>query len=126
MSAIANVVIADAVPANKTLYPLSAGIAESVWQERAAVSMAGNRRLSAGVSLSHSKRPTDRVNVLFKCPKEALVDGLTTVVNTGVFEGHLVIPEDWTDTERNNFATEVANLMTNAVVKDLARRNVPY
>lgn len=126
MAAIANVVVADAVPANKTLYPLSAGIAESSWQERAAVSMAGNRTLKAGLSLSHSKRPTDRVALLYKAPKEASVNGLTTVVNTGVFDVNYVIPEDWTATERLNFATECATLVATTMVKDLVGRNAVY
>jgi len=124
MSDIANVVIADAVPANKTLYPLFSGLASS-WQERAAVSMAGNRKLSLNVSLSHSKRPTDRVDVLYKAPKEALVDGKTTVVSTGVAEIHYVIPEDWSITERLNFATEVGNLAGSLVLKQAAQRDVP-
>lgn len=125
MSAIANVVAVDSVPANKTLYPLSASLGESNWVERAANAVAANRTLRTGLSLSHSKRPTDRVFVLYKAPKEALVDTRWTVDSTGVFEGNFVIPDHWTTLERLNFATEVASVIANQAVKLSVQRDPP-
>lgn len=126
MAAIANVVIADAVPANKTLYPLSASVASSTYNERAANSVAANRSLEVRLSLAHSKRPTDRVTTIYACPKEVQVNGVWTVVSIARSTREDVIPADWTDAERNNFMTELASLANTAAVKNTGRRDPAY
>lgn len=125
MSAIANVVAVDSVPANKTLYPLSASLSESNWTERAANAVAANRTLRTGLNLSHSKRPTDRVFVLYKAPKETQVDGRWVLDSTGVFEGNFIIPDHWTTLERRNFAAEVASVVAGQAVKLSVERDPP-
>jgi anion-transporting ArsA/GET3 family ATPase len=126
MSAIANVVVADATPTNHTLYPLSASIASSKYADQAANIMSGNRTLELKLSLASKTRATDRVTVLFASPKEQEVDGVWGVASIGRATLEYVIPEDWTSTERNHFATEVASLAANAVVKALTKRDPPY
>jgi hypothetical protein len=126
MSAIANLVVADATPTNKTLYPLSASIASSMYAERSANSVAGNRTADVGLSLASAKRPTDRVTAKYNSPKEQLVDGAYVVSGIGRATIEYVVPQDWTDTERNHFATEVANYAASAAVMNTVKRDPAY
>jgi hypothetical protein len=126
MSAIANLVVADATPANKTLYPLSASIASSLYAERAANTVAGNRTADVGLSLASAKRLTDRVTAKYNVPKEVLTDGAYVVTGTARATIEYVIPVDWSETERNHFATEVANFAASAAVKNTVKRDPAY
>jgi hypothetical protein len=126
MSAIANLVVADATPANKTLYPLSASIASCLYNERAANSVAGNRTADVRLSLASSRRKTDRITVVYASPKEAQVDGVWVVDSIARANVQYVIPVDWTETERNHFAAEVASLAGTAAVKNTVKRDPGY
>lgn len=127
MAAIANFVVADATPTNTTLYPLRAGLESSIWVGRGAATVAGNRKLETKLSLATARRKTDRVTVLFASPREVLVDANTLVQDVARFAGEFVIPDTWTETQRNNFAHEVASTVAAAVIKNIVKnRDVPY
>lgn len=127
MAAIANFTVADATPTNTTLYPLRAGLESSIWVGRSAATVDGNKKLEAKLSLATSRRPTDRVTVLYASPREVLVDANTLVQDIGRFAGEFVIPLTWTETQRNHFAFEVASAITAAVIKNIVKnRDVPY
>jgi hypothetical protein len=126
MAAISTVVIADAVPANKTLYPLSASMASSTYNERAANTIGGNRSLEVRLSLAHSKRPTDRVTTVYASPKEVQIDGVWTVQSIARSVREDVIPVDWTETDRNNFYAELASLANAPAVKNTGKRDPAY
>jgi hypothetical protein len=126
MPAIANVVVADATPANKTLYPMSASVASSKFLERAANIAAGNRSLELKMSLAAGTRKTDRITVLYARPYEVLVDGVYVVNDVMRFSGEFVIAESVPTTERNHFATEVKNLMALAGIAGYVANRDPY
>lgn len=126
MSAIANVVLADSVPVNKTLYPIQASVDKSMHIERAANSASGNRTLTIGLSMAHSKRPTDRVTVQYASPKEAQVDGVWTVVGVRRCTIEYVLLADDTELERNNFSAEVMNLAATTAVRNTIKRDPQY
>lgn len=126
MAAIANLVVADATPTNHTLYPLSASIASSKFMARESVTIEGNRMLEIKGNLANSRRRTDRITVLYSLPKEVVKDGVTVVESTARFIGEFVMPVNWSDTERNHFATEVASLAGLTPVKATVKRDFPY
>jgi hypothetical protein len=126
MTAVANLVIADATPANKTLYPLSASIASSKFIERAANTALGNRSAEFKLSLASSARVTDRVTLLYARPIEVLVDGAYTVDSIARMAVELVIPANWTTTERGHFWAECKNLMALAGVQSYVKDLDPF
>lgn len=125
MPAIANVVVADATPTNHTLYPLSAAIASSRFNERAAHTVAGNRALEIKLALANATRPTDRVTVLYSAPYEVLQDGAYVVNDIMRFSGEFVLATTIPSDIREDFVTEVKNLMAHALVMSYARDRDP-
>lgn len=125
MPAIANVVIADATPANKTLYPISASVASSKFMERAANVAAGNRILELKMSLATAQRLTDRATVLYARPYEVQTAGVWGVASTARFAGEFVIPTDMPATERGHFWAEVKNLVALAMIQSYVKDRDP-
>jgi len=125
MPAISNLVIADATPTNKTLYPLSASIASSRFMERAANLAAGNKSTELKLSLATTQRPTDRVTLLYGHPYELQVDGVWAVQNVGRMSCEFVIPADWTSTERGHFYALCKNLVAHATVQAYVKDRDP-
>lgn len=125
MPAISSLVIADATPANKTLYPLSASIASSRYMERAANLAAGNKSAELKMSLATTARPTDRITALYAHPFEAQVDGVWVVQNVGRMAVEFVIPADWTTTERGHFFALCKNYVAHATVQAYVRDRDP-
>lgn len=125
MPAISNVVVADATPTNHTLYPLSASIASSRFNERAANTVAGNRSLEIKLALANATRPTDRVTVLYAAPYEVLLDGAYVVNDIMRFSGEFVLATSIPSGIREDFATEVKNLMAHALLMSYVRDRDP-
>lgn len=125
MPAITSVVIADAVPSNKTLYPLSASIASSKYRARDGAIQAGNRSLELKMSLASAQRPTDRVTILYGMPVEETVDGVIVVRDILRFTGEFVLPTTVGATIANNFWTEVKNLVGLGVIQSYVRDRDP-
>jgi hypothetical protein len=78
--------------------------------------------LEIKVSLATSRRPTDRVTILYAKPYEVTdVNGATSVASIQRFAGEYVIPTDTPNGNREDFAYEVASLIGNAVVKAIIK-----
>lgn len=117
MPAIANIVIADAVPANHTFVPLAANVGEAQHVNRNGNIAASNEVLILNYSPASSKRKTDRIRFRLTDPLERgnATDGYTADDKMFI-DVTAVIPESATPTERSNFATLAKNLMANTVV----------
>lgn len=125
MPAIASLVVADATPSNKTLYPLSAAMASSKFIERAANLAAGNRTAELKMSLASSTRATDRITVLYARPFEQQVDGVWVVQDIGRMSAEIVVPVNWSTTERGHFYAECKNLLALATVQAYVKDRDP-
>lgn len=122
LPAIGNLVVADATPANKTLYPLSASIGSSRFSARDAATVAGNRSLEYKMSLASSARVTDRITLLYARPYEVTEAGIVIVQSIARAAIEFVVPASLPVTERGHFWAEVKNLValaaTQSYVKD--------
>lgn len=92
MPAIANIVIADNVPANHTFKPLSASLPLSTWAETTATTYNGNSRLAVSMSNPSSSRKTTRIKAVLSLPIERTVDGIVVVDDTILYTVEAVIP----------------------------------
>lgn len=125
MPAIASVVLADATPANHTLYPMSASIASSRFMARDGNTAAGNRALEIKLALASKTRATDRVTILYAAPYEVLQDGAYVVDDILRFSGEFVIAQSVPVAFRNHFVTEVKNLMAHALITSYVKDRDP-
>lgn len=125
MPAIANVVVADATPANTTLYPISASVGSSRFLERGGVLAAANRSLELKLALANKTRATDRVTVLFARPYAVLEDGVYVVRDVMRFNGEFVISENIPADVRNHFYSEVASLFGTTLLRGYVKDRDP-
>lgn len=119
MPAIANIVLADATPANHTFVPVSCTPDQAVWLDRDGTTAAGSKELVASYSRANSSRKTDRIKIRLNVPYEATSTdtGLTYVAYTARLSSDVVLPDEMSATERGHFAALVANAFANAVLK---------
>lgn len=125
MPAIANVVVADATPANTTLHPISASVGSSRFLERGGVLAAANRSLELKLALANKARATDRVTVLFARPYAVLEDGVYVVRDVMRFNGEFVISENIPADVRNHFYSEVDSLFGTALLRGYVKDRDP-
>lgn len=127
MPAIANIVVADATPANHTLIPLSASMASSQWMEKSAATYEGNTRLTLGMSPPTAQRPTTRNSVKFYVPIERTVDDAVVVADTIIFTLDQVVAKTVSDAEALKAFTMFKNLIGHTIVQSyLAGREPVY
>lgn len=125
MPAIVSLVVADATPANKTLYPISASVASSKFLERAANTAAGNRSAELKLSLASSQRVTDRVTVLYARPYEVSSGGIWMVDSIARMSCEFVVPVSWPVTERGHFYAEAKDLVAQAMIEAYVKDRDP-
>lgn len=117
MPSTANIVIADAVPANHTLLPQQAGMALSTWKANEAATYAGNMRLATVMSAPSKARPTTRDKLTFAVPFERTIEGIITVPDTIIYAVDAVIPSTCSDAESLKAFTLFKNLFGNAIIQ---------
>lgn len=116
MPATSNIVIADAVPTNHTLKPLSASLGLSTWAETSATTYEGNARLAIAMSNPTSTRKTTRLKMTFTMPVERTVDSVVRVADTITYILEAIIPATCSETEAIKAQTMWKNLQSNALV----------
>lgn len=127
MPATTNIVIADAVPTNHTLKPLSASLSLSTWAETSAATYEGNARLAIAMSNPTSTRKTTREKLTFTMPVERTVDSVVKVTDTITYILEAIIPAACSETEAIKAQTLFKNLLSNAlVIAYLANREPVY
>lgn len=117
MPSIANIVVADATPANHTFIPLSAAMALSTWAAREAATFEGNPRFAAVMSPPSSARKTSRVKTILTVPFERTDGSIVTVPDTIIFTVEAVIPSSCSDAEALKVFTMQKNLFANSIVQ---------
>lgn len=118
MAAIADLTLADNVPANHVFYAIKSGMAGSQWLTREMVTSQGQRSFSASMSLASKTRPTDRVNYRLAFPFEFVEDGVTKVRDIARASTDFVVPELMTSAERAMFFAVYMSGMGNALLKN--------
>lgn len=129
MPAVANIVIADATPSNRTYGPMSVSGTKTVWVDRSTSNLVeGQSQIILDFSPTSSTRKTDKTTISLSLPKIVVVDGVNTVDSIGRFvNGQFVVPPSWTTTDRAHLFSLSANLMANSFVMEaVTNRNPPY
>lgn len=117
MPSTANIVIADATPANHTLTPQQAGMALSTWKADEAATYAGNPRLAVSMSPPSKARPTTREKLTFTVPFERTVEGIITVPDSIIYTVDVVVPSACSNAEALKAYAMFKNLMANTLVQ---------
>lgn len=121
-----NIVIADAVPANRTYSPMVIDRSSATLIDRTTTTFVGGQStIILALDPVNGKRKTDRITVRLNMPKNKVVDGVDAVESVGRFVGEYIIPEGWTQTDRNNLESLVKNLFANANVTGYVRNRDP-
>lgn len=127
MASIANLVLADSVPANHTFVPSQASPEKSAWQETAAADQPYLRptvvmQLKNGSSGTDPGKVTARLNM-----PDFIVDGdgIITELGTARFIGEFILPPKMTATGRSNLYALAAALINNAVVQSYVEDSEP-
>jgi hypothetical protein len=106
---------------------MAASVAKSQWMEKSGTIYEGNARLDLAMSLPSASRPTTRNTAVFYIPLERVVDGVTVVEDTIIFNVSQVIARTVTDAEALKAYTMFKNLMAHATVQSyLAGREPVY
>lgn len=123
MTTLANIVLADSVPANHTFVPVEGGGRLSRWVDRDSITSAGSKQLKASISESSSGRPTNRVLLSLEVPREQTVDGVTTVYATDRVNMEFIMHETDTLTMRKDLlalaTSAISHVDLEAYVEDL-------
>lgn len=117
MPAIANIVVADATPANHTFVPQQAAMALSTWMETAAATYEGNARIAVTMSPPSKARATTRERLTLAVPFERTVESVVTVPDTIIFTLDAVIPSACSAAEALKAYTMLKNLVAHSVVQ---------
>lgn len=84
-----------------------------------ATTSAGKMQLIAGLSPATPARPTDKVQLRFNMPLEHEVDGITKVSSTARAKLELVVPDEWSQANRDDFAAYVVNAISDANIRGI-------
>lgn len=125
MANIADLTIADNVPANHVFYAIKSGMSGSQWLTREMVTAQGQRSITASMSLATKARPTDRVAYRYAFPFEYVADGVTQVRDIARASTDFVLPELMTTAERLMFYTVYLNGCANALLKNFVLNRDP-
>lgn len=121
MPQAATITLADGqgVPVNHDFNPQGAvGPALCEFYNGESTTSAGAMKLALGFSRPTSNRPTTRIKLSFAQPKEALgADGVTRVVDTARCNIEWIVPETFTQAEKDNFEAFCRNAVAHAVVQ---------
>lgn len=115
VTTVGNLVLSDGT-ANRTFQPREAAIDRTVYLDRGTSIPASNRIMVLKMDPAKNTRPTHKVDVQFVYPKEAIVNGVPTVISTARKTVSYSLPEDFTDAERTAFFTLANNAEVNANV----------
>jgi hypothetical protein len=117
MPTAADIIINDATPTPHTFAPQSVSPEKTILVDRDSATSAGFKSILASFSPARSSRPTNRVNLRFAMPTEHTVDGVVLVAYVARCNIDLVLPEEMTQTERDDFGAFVENLLADTVVQ---------
>jgi hypothetical protein len=84
-----------------------------------ATTSAGQMQLIAGISPASAARQTDKVNVRFNMPLEHTVDGIVKVSSTARAKLEVVVPDEWSQANRDDLAAFVVNTLADLNIRGL-------
>jgi len=116
MPAFANIVLADATPANHTFAPVRVEGGVAYHEDRDSTTSAGYKTLTLEMSRATSNRPTNRIRVRLNIPYEYTADGVVLIRSTARHIGDTVLPDDMSTTERGHFAAILESAYAHSVV----------
>lgn len=119
MPSASSIVLADgqATPANHTFQPQSVTPERTVLVDRDSETSAGQKEIIVGFVPAKGQRKTTRVSLRFNMPVEATdSDGITRVAYTARLDSNLIIPDEATQAERDDFAAFVKNAFADVVL----------
>lgn len=118
MPAASNISINDATPAAHVYTPTSISPQLSTYRNVAdATISAGEESLSLSLSRASANRATNRVKITLAVPHEQTVDSVVSVRSTARMNCEIILPDDMTQTERDDFAALVSNAFDHADVQ---------
>lgn len=117
MTTIANLVLADSVPANHTFVPVESGLKLSRWVDRDGITSAGSKVAKASLSESSKARETNRVLLSLEIPREQTADGVTTVYATDRVNMEFILHETDTVLMRTNVHALASSMLNHADIK---------
>lgn len=126
MPAAANIVLADATPANHTYEPMEGDSSNFLFLERTlSATSAGAESLRYTFSRASEARPTDRIGIRLDIPYEQTVDGVTTVHSIARFSGTVTLPDTMTAGDREDFMALLVSLFGHATTASYIENLAP-
>lgn len=88
---------------------------------------AGNWSMVLGYSFANARRRTDKIQVRLNLPKEATSsEGVVSVASTARYIGEYIIPDDWTEAERDDLFSLVSSLAGHTIVESYVKSRDPF
>jgi len=120
MPAIGNITIDDATPASAIVFkPRKADPEKSIWVKNgynaSNTFSAADTILSVGVSPASAKRPTTRVKTELSFPNPSYAVTDTTEMSTARFYTTVIVPDDFSEADRQDFEAFCENFIADAV-----------
>jgi hypothetical protein len=106
-----------ATPVSHDFVPLSVTPKNTILVNRESDTSAGNMQLIVAFDPAKANRKTDRVNVRFNFPVEQTVDSVVSVAYTARMSSDVIVPDQMTDTQRDDFAAFCGNAMKHAIIQ---------
>jgi len=110
------ITLTDAASADHIYAPQGQESGVASFNDDSATTSAGRSKLTLGLSRSSNRRRTDHVNVKITFPFEHTVDGVVRVSHAALFKGSFILPEEMSDTDRDNVKAQVNSLLGSAIV----------
>jgi len=122
MANAAIVTLTNAVPVAVLFGPQKVSTPNAVYTANAAsVTSAGRPTLQLGLDIATKRRKTNHVNISLSLPREHTVDEIVKVNDIGWFKGQFILPEEWSDLDRDNLLAMVKDLIAEAVMSELVK-----
>lgn len=111
----------SATPVAKTFAPLEVAPSSSVFAEKSAGISAGYTLLTVTFDRARANRKTNKIGISLALPIVGIVNGVSTVTDTGRFSGTFTVPDNFTAQNRADLHAFVANALNNALLKGVVK-----
>lgn len=118
MAAASPISINDATPTSHTFNPVSVSSNLSLFRNTSGASTSATEE-QIGLSLSRASagRSTNKVKITFAMPFEQTIDGAVVARSVARMNCELILPDDMSSSERDDFAALVSNLLDATAVQ---------
>lgn len=117
MPAASQISVNDATPTAHAFNPVAVSSNLSLYRNGTASTSATEEQIGLSISRANGSRATNKVKFTLSVPHEQTVDGAVIARSTARATVEVVLPDDMTSGERDDFHALLSNMLDNADVK---------